>query len=223
MDKVIYIIGTSQDILTLDRDFFKDKISIGINSAYKVARGLLTYWMAADRYFKFHEFVAHNEAPLTKKFVWVDYAADDRLNVFRGTGHTDPIHRAQVKDWLIYFYSCKTPTPQTLSPTVTFDKEKLSVLDNYVYTLPICIGLAVGLGATEIRLRGVSFGNGGHFDDDDPKSCHEAWDNNYEPQVLIFKKDILPALQKLNIPIINETLDPRYYFTKDWKLTINKP
>lgn len=223
----IWILGTSDDINKLDENWYKDKITIGINTAYRKAKDRLTHWLCFDQCFMFYDWLRNNEAPNTQKWIFNDYRSDDRLNIFlpppraRKRDFVDP-NAAFAKN-IVHFYLVH-PFINSMDPYIQLDRNEayenmmgrpgsgMSVLDADRYTLITAISLAIGLGATEIRLRGVGF-QGGYFDDKD--QCN--LDNVYEEQARIIGRKVLPALQKRGIRLYNDTASARFIF-RDYKL-----
>ena len=207
--KTAYILGTSEDVNRLDHEWYLGKDVIGINSSYEAAARAnteLTEWICHDQYFAFHEWVRHGPTK-TRKWVWREYCEDDRLFVF------DPRHPkfdSKYRHNNVRFFTLR-PHSQKAELTPAVDEDS-AVLDDYLYTIFTAISLAVGLGYTDLRLRGVS-----HAGDYFGGSINCNRDAYYYEMMLIFKKKILPALKALNIPITNETYDVQFKF-KDWEM-----
>jgi hypothetical protein len=205
--KTVYVLGTSRDIESLDQEWFEGKYTIGINGAHMIAsrnNHQLTEWLAHDQLFAFYNWILGNSMPKTRKWCFYEYCVDDRLWKFR------PDHR-EYDQWKLHnvrFYDVQDSAQQgIIDPYVNTDEDpaKRTVLDNYIYTIFTAISLAVGLGFKDIRLRGVSL-SGSHFDE----GFHTNLDHLYYDQMLIFRKQVVPALHKIGVSIKNETVDAEF-------------
>lgn len=194
----VYVLGTSKDINKLDKRFFAENETIGINGAYRAAEThneQLTEWISHDQFYLFYPWIISNSMPLTRKWIYEWYVQDERLNKFnpKKTHHKKP----EWSEHIVRFYDLQRHTTPKLAPVITNDK---AVLDDYLFTIFTAISLAVGLGYSDIRLRGVSL-KGDYFDSE----IETNRDNYYYEIKMGFYKQICPALKKLGISIVNET------------------
>lgn len=197
----IHVLGTSTDLNRLAKEWFKDKYVIGINSSYQRAEQLgveLTEWLCHDHFMSFFNWVLSNKAPVTRKWILYDYVTDDRLQKF-----VKPV-KDEWKDHRVQFYQVRKPPYGTLQPNVVqaLKNEELPVLDDNFFTIFTAISLAVGLGATDIRLRGVSL-KGNYFNE------HIDCDRDKYNQAIkqTFQKTIVPWFKSTGRTLHNETED----------------
>jgi len=207
MDDVWYILGTSKDINNIDGKWFNGKSIIAMNGSYEIAAKYgrqVDEWICHDQCFMFFKEIVHNSIPAFRKWVLYDYAVDERLQRFR----PNRTNYERWKDHNVWFYTVRTSRtnlPELKPHIAKSPSDNLTILDNYIYTIFTATSLAVGLGAKEIRYRGVELG-GSHFND--KKKCN--LDHHYGEQSMKFKKFIIPACVEMGIKLINETPNARH-------------
>lgn len=183
----IYILATSNDLLKLDKEFFKSNLTIGINQSYIRAEQVgeqLTYWVCLDEFFRFFFWCHGDSSPDTYKWIPKSYRCDHRINNLIKACRKDCIRMFQPRKWTGTFRG-------SLSPPI---------LDDVHYTIFSAVSLAVLLGAKRIKLRGVSLG--GKYVDETLKMKRDSF---YEQVRNIFVGTIRPSLRQRGIELTNET------------------
>lgn len=186
--QTIYVIATSNDLQKLDKAFFRDNITIGINQSYIRAEQVgeqLTYWVCLDEFFKFFFWCKGDTSPNTFKFIPVGYYVDSRIKNLKKACREDCIRVYRPRRFHLKFRGNIDGPP---------------VLDDLKYTIFSAVSLAVCLGAEKIVLRGVSLG--GKYVDETIKMKRDSY---FEDVRNIFTGTVFPALKRIGIDLVNET------------------
>jgi hypothetical protein len=190
----VYVLGSSHDLDKLDKKFFDENITVGVNQTFKRAMDVgshLKYWTAIDNVMKFFDWICSDESANTVKFVPNIYNVDVRLfNLHQGK-----IKRGEMD---LRTFTRRHFNGRFLVQNV--DKMDAVVIDELEYSIFSGISIAVGLGATEIVLRGVSLG-GTYFDGDGGSNRPEYYENIRK----LMQGKIIPVLTANHIQFRNET------------------
>jgi len=193
--ETIYVLGTSEDLRRLDKKFFDDNITIGVNQSYLRAEQVgseLTYWVTLDESFKFFFWMHGDTSPHTYKFIWKRYCLDHRFKKLKKVCREDCIR--------IYDHR---PLGQVFKATL----DQPIILDQRKYTIITAISIATALRPKEIRLRGVAL-TGKYID----ATIQTKWDNYYEEIGNYLKGFVWPALKRMGIKFVNETVNSQIKF-----------
>lgn len=148
--KTVYVLGSSMDLANLDKSFFENNVTIGVNHAYKRSKDVgehIKYLVTLDNSMVVFDFLSSPESTQTIKLVPADYMVDIRFH--------DLYQKAKKegrKDLVIYDRHDFTGKFQPVVPD-NLEGVKLDVLDHTIFT---AISLAVSMKPEEIVLRGVS-------------------------------------------------------------------
>jgi len=184
--EIIYVLGTSDDINSLDTGFFKDNLTIGINQTMPVVEKTgeqLTYWVCVDAFKQFYEFLVRDTSPDTIKLVVDEYADTTLLANLAGLVRNKDSVRTYMHVYDIGVSCCLEP--------VILGCQRFSIL--------CAIALAAGLRPREIRLRGVSLGGGYCNTERGPNA------NEYYDEIANHLRGLQPFLAEDGIKLINDT------------------